>query len=232
MKNVREHPLLTIAILAVVVVLVGVVVKLLNGEAKGGVRKERVTSVSTIMPIHKDLEVRLTYTADVQPYQQVNIFSRVDGYISKIHVDRGDFVKTNQVLVEIDHTDYLHTVNRARANLAAARADVVRQEAAIRNAKLTLDRTQSLLKDQFISQQDLDNAQATHEMAVAQLESLRAQVRQMEVQLQQADTNLTYSYIRAPVCGVCRSPESRCRLLRYRFKRKHLHDVQRHSCPP
>lgn len=201
MKNVREHPLLTIAILAVVVVLVGVVVKLLNGEAKGGVRKERVTSVSTIMPIHKDLEVRLTYTADVQPYQQVNIFSRVDGYISKIHVDRGDFVKTNQVLVEIDHTDYLHTVNRARANLAAARADVVRQEAAIRNAKLTLDRTQSLLKDQFISQQDLDNAQATHEMAVAQLESLRAQVRQMEVQLQQADTNLTYSYIRAPFAG-------------------------------
>ena len=200
-KNVRKHPLLTVAILAVLVVLVGVVVKLLNGEAKGGVRKERVTTVSTILPIRKDLEVRLTYTADVQPYQQVNIFSRVDGYISKMSVDRGDFVKPNQVLVEIDHTDYLHTVNRARANLAAARADVVRQEAAIRNAKLTLDRTQALLKDQFISQQDLDNAQATHEMAVAQLESLRAQVRQMEVQLQQAETNLTYSYIRAPFAG-------------------------------
>jgi len=201
MKNVREHPVLTIAILAVLVVLVGVVVKLFNGEAKGGVRKDRVTSVSTIMPIRKDLEVRLTYTADVQPYQQVNIFSRVDGYISKIYVDKGDFVKTNQVLVEIDHTDYLHAVNRARANLAATRADVMRQEAAIRNAKLTLDRTQALLKDQFIAQQDLDNAQATHEMAVAQLESLRAQVRQMEVQLQQAETNLTYSYIRAPFAG-------------------------------
>jgi membrane fusion protein, multidrug efflux system len=201
MKNVREHPLLTLALLAVLVVVVGVVVKLVNGEAKGGVRKERVTAVSTMMPIRKDLEVRLTYTADVQPYQQVNIFSRVDGYISKIHVDKGDLVKANQVLVEIDHTDYVHAVNRARANLAAARSDVIRQEAAIRNSKLSLDRTQALLKDQFISQQDLDNAQATYEMAVAQLESLRAQVRQMEVQLQQAETNLTYSYIRAPFAG-------------------------------
>jgi membrane fusion protein (multidrug efflux system) len=47
----------------------------------------------------------------------------------------------------------------------------------------------------------LDNAQIAHDMASAQLESLRAQVKQMEVALQQAETNLTYSYIRAPFGG-------------------------------
>jgi membrane fusion protein (multidrug efflux system) len=58
-----------------------------------------------------------------------------------------------------------------------------------------------LIAEQFVSQQDLDTAQVTYDMAVAQLESLRAQVKQMEVALQQAETNLAYSYIRAPFAG-------------------------------
>jgi RND family efflux transporter MFP subunit len=118
-----------------------------------------------------------------------------------LYVDKGDFVKANQLLVEIDHTDYLHAVNRAKANLAAARADVLRQEANIRNAKLNLDRMTELIKQQFVSQQDLDTAQVNYDVAVAQIESLKAQVKQMEVALQQAETNLTYSYIRAPFAG-------------------------------
>jgi RND family efflux transporter MFP subunit len=95
----------------------------------------------------------------------------------------------------------VHAVNRAKANLAAARANVVSQEATIHNAKLNLDRMRSLIKDQYVAQQDVDNAQAAYEVAVAQVNSLRAQVHQMEVALQQAETNLTYSYIRAPFAG-------------------------------
>src|SRR5437867_8557452 len=112
-----------------------------------------------MLPIQKDLEVRLIYTADIQPYQQINVYSRVDGYIAKIHVDKGDFVKANQLLVEIDHTDYVHAVNRAKANLAAAQAEVMRQDANIRNATLTLDGMRALIKDQFVSQEYLDKAQ-------------------------------------------------------------------------
>src|SRR5438552_18444746 len=58
-----------------------------------------------------------------------------------------------------------------------------------------------LIKDRFVSRQDLYNAQAAYGVAVAQFESLLAQVHQMEVALQQAETNLTYSYIRAPFAG-------------------------------
>jgi membrane fusion protein (multidrug efflux system) len=103
--------------------------------------------------------------------------------------------------MEIDHTDYLHAVNQAKANLAAGNAKVAQQKAALRNARLTLDRMQALIKDQFVSQQDLDNAQVNFDTAVAALESLDAQVKQMEVALAQADTNLAYSYIRAPFAG-------------------------------
>jgi RND family efflux transporter MFP subunit len=195
--------LLTVAgFIALALVLAGLVVfRLSSSGAKSDARKTRAISVGVKTPVRHDLDVRLPFTADIQPNQQVNVFSRVDGYIAKLYVDKGDFVKKNQLIVEIDHTDYIHAVNRAKANLAAARADVLRQEANIRNAKLTLDRMRALIEQQFVSQQDLDTAQVTWDMAVAQLESLRAQVKQMEVALQQAETNLTYSYIRAPFAG-------------------------------
>ena len=201
MNRLRHHPLLTLAVIIALALVALVAFRLGSSGAKGDLRKDRVITVGTTQPIRKDLEARLVYTADIQPYQQINVFSRVDGYIAKMHVDKGDLVKPNQVLVEIDHTDYVNAVNRAKANLAAARANVRSQEANIRNAKLNLDRMQALIKDQFISQQDVDNAQAAYDMAVAQVESLRAQVNQMEVALQQAETNLTYSYIRAPYAG-------------------------------
>ena len=201
MSRFKRHPFLTFAGILVLTLVALVTFRLVSSGAKKDPRKERVISVGTMSPVRKDLDVRLVYTADIQPYQQVNIFSRVDGYIAKIHVDRGDYVKADQLLVEVDHIDYVHAVNRAKANLAAARANVVSQEATIHNAKLNLDRMRSLIKDQYVAQQDVDNAQAAYEVAVAQVDSLRAQVHQMEVALQQAETNLTYSYIRAPFAG-------------------------------
>ena len=190
------------ALLVLVLMVIGLVAfRLTSSGAKPDSHKPRLITVGTATPIRQNLAIRLSYTADIQPYQQVNIFSRVDGYIAKLHVDKGDLVKANQLLVEVDHTDYVHAVNRAKANLIAARADVLRQDANVRNAKLQLTRMEALIKNQFISQQDLDNAQIGYDMASAQLESLRAQVKQMEVALQQAETNLTYSYIRAPFAG-------------------------------
>jgi RND family efflux transporter MFP subunit len=201
MTSIRQHPAMTVLFVLILVVMGLVAFRLNSSGAKTDARKPRLIAVGTATPIRQDLDIRLSYTADIQPFQQVNIFSRVDGYIAKLHVDKGDLVKANQLLVEIDHTDYMHAVNRAKANLLASRADVLRQEANVRNAMLQLTRMQALIKDQFVSQQDLDNAQITHDMASAQLESLRAQVKQMEVALQQAETNLTYSYIRAPFAG-------------------------------
>ncbi|HXZ25579.1 MAG TPA: efflux RND transporter periplasmic adaptor subunit [Nitrospiria bacterium] len=195
-----KHPLIVLGVIIFFAVTALVVFRLSSG-AKNDQRKTRVITVGTVTPVKEDLEIRLSYTADIIPNQVVNLFSRVDGYIAKIHVDKGDFVKANQLLVEIDHTDYQHAVNQAKANLAAARAKVTQQEAAVRNAVLTLDRMRALIKDQFVSQQDLDNAQVNFDGATAAMESLRAQVKQMEVALAQSETNLAYSYIRAPFAG-------------------------------
>ncbi|MCS6295075.1 MAG: efflux RND transporter periplasmic adaptor subunit [Nitrospira sp.] len=197
---IRRHPIVTLGIILFVAVAALVVFRLTSG-AKTDPRKNRILTVGTMTPIRQDLDVRLTYTADLIPNQLVNIFSRVDGYIAKIYVDKGDLVKANQLLIEIDHTDYIHAVNQAKANLLSAKAKVVQQDAGVRNATLTLDRMQALIKDQFVSQQDLDTALVNRDAAVALQDSLRAQVQQMTVALAQAETNLAYSYIRAPFAG-------------------------------
>ncbi|HNP83251.1 MAG TPA: efflux RND transporter periplasmic adaptor subunit [Nitrospira sp.] len=197
---IRRHPIVTLGIMLFVAVVALVALRLSSG-AKSDPRKNRILTVGTMSPIKQDLDVRLTYTADLIPNQLVNIFSRVDGYIAKIYVDKGDLVKTNQLLVEIDHTDYVHAVNQAKANLLSAKAKVVQQEAAVRNAALTLDRMQALIKDQFVSQQDLDTALVNRDAALALQDSLRAQVQQMDVALAQAVTNLAYASIRAPFAG-------------------------------
>src|SRR5713226_4859188 len=200
MNPLKQHPIVTLGVIIFFAVTALVVFRLSSG-AKTDTRKTRVITVATVTPLKQDLDIRLTYTADITPNQVVNLFSRVDGYIAKIYIDKGDLVKANQLLIEIDHTDYQHAVNQAKATLAAARARVAQQDASVRNATLTLGRMQALIKDQFVSQQDLDNAQVNFDIAVAQLESQRAQVNQMEVALQQAETNLAYSYIRAPFAG-------------------------------
>ena len=200
MSRVIRHPFVTLGVIFVIAVAALVAFRLSTG-AKTDQRKARVITVGTVSPVKEDLDIRLSFTADMTPNQVVNLFSRVDGYIARLHVDKGDFVKRNQLLIEIDHTDYQHAVDQAKANLAAARAKVAQQDAALRHATLTLDRMKALIKDQFVSQQDLDNAQVTFDAAVALLESLHAQVTQMEVALAQAETNLAYSYIRAPFAG-------------------------------
>ena len=200
MTHLVRHPFVVLGI-AVVVALIALLVIRLSPGAKTDTHKPRFVTVGIVSPIRQDLDVCLAYTADISPNQVVNIFSRVDGHIAKLHVDKGDFVKANQLLVEIDHTDYQHAVNQAKANLAAAKARVAQQDAVVRNAQLTFDRMQTLIKDQFVSRQDLDNAEVNFDAARAAQESLQAQVNQMTVALAQAEAHLAYSYIRAPFAG-------------------------------
>ncbi|MFM7840351.1 MAG: biotin/lipoyl-binding protein, partial [Nitrospira sp.] len=106
MNRLRLHPLVTIFVVILLVLAGLITFKLTSSGAKSDQRKGRVITVSTATPVRQDLDVRLEYTADIGPYQMVNLFSRVDGYIAKMYVDKGDVVKADQLLVEIDHTDY------------------------------------------------------------------------------------------------------------------------------
>ena len=98
MNPVRQHPIVTLGIIIFFyetdaalsrTAITALVVFRLSSGAKVDQKKSRVITVGTVAPLKQDLEIRLSYTADITPNQLVNIFSRVDGYIAKLYVDKG-----------------------------------------------------------------------------------------------------------------------------------------------
>ena len=94
-SRLTRHPIVVLGVIIFVTVL-GLVVFRLSTGAKPDQRKSRTITVGTTTPARGTVDLRLSYTADITPNQTVQIFSRVDGYIAKLHVDKGDFVNANQ----------------------------------------------------------------------------------------------------------------------------------------
>ena len=74
-------------------------------QARGATRTRPDALVGVVSPQRRDVEVKLSFTADILPIQQAAIFSKISGYIRKIHIDRGDFVKEGALLLEIDDVE-------------------------------------------------------------------------------------------------------------------------------
>ena len=85
-------------------VAVGVLVayRLKDQQARAVTRPRPDVLVGVVTPERRTMEIKLAFTADIVPAKQAAIFSKVSGYIRRIHADRGDFVEAGQVLVEID----------------------------------------------------------------------------------------------------------------------------------
>src|SRR2546425_11145788 len=82
-------------------------------QARGATRTRPDALVGVVSPQRRDIEVKLSFTADILAVQQAAIFSKVSGYIRKLHVERGDFVKEGQLLVEIDDLELRASAEQA-----------------------------------------------------------------------------------------------------------------------
>jgi RND family efflux transporter MFP subunit len=113
---------------------------------------------------------------------------QVEGQITKIFVKSGDRVSVSTPLLQIDPLKQEATLNSQEAARAA-------QEANLRLAKISLERSQKLYAAGVISKQELDNAQSTYDAAAAQVKSLEEQVQQQKVELR-------YYSVSAPMDGI------------------------------
>ena len=111
-------------------------------------------------------------------------------HVSEITVDEGDFVKQGQLLAR------LHT-NRLQASLDRAKAEVVAAKAEARAAQLSYERIKALLKDNLASPKDADEAEARSGAAAANVDAAQAAVLEINEQLKDAD-------LYAPFSGVVR----------------------------
>jgi len=149
---------------------------------------ERKVSVQVIKPIVRDLDIKLKYPVNIQAIYQANILpTEVSGYLTEVDVDKGDYVQKGQLLATIDPSAEYEKVRQAE--------EAVRQaEAAQKNAELTLKRFREMGRQDFVSQQDVDNAELAFEVAKTNLEKAKADLRERNVKLQ-------YTRLTAPFSG-------------------------------
>jgi membrane fusion protein (multidrug efflux system) len=118
-------------------------------------------------------------TSDVRP--------QVDGIIQKRLFTEGDEVKAGQILYQIDPASYQASYDQAVGQLKNAKA-------LVKSSKLKAERYAALLKDNGVSRQDADDAQATYQQNVASVDQYRAAVENARI-------NLNYTQIKAPIGG-------------------------------
>ncbi len=135
-----------------------------------------------------DLGVYQNGLGTVTPVNTVTVRSRVDGELISVAYREGQLVRKGDLLAQIDPRPFEVQLHQAEGQLA-------KDEAALKNARVDLDRYRVLIKDNSVSGQQLDTQAATVDQTEAAIKSDRAQV-------ESARLNLTYSRITAPASGV------------------------------
>src|SRR5215471_8966458 len=135
-----------------------------------------------------DLTQAVTATGQLGPVVNVQVGSQISGIVKKLLVDYNSVVKSNEVIAEIDPSTYEVNVLKAEAELANAKANQAL-------AEVQAHRADELFTNNLISASD-------HDTAKAQLLQAQAQVQSDEASLRNANVQLSYCTVYAPVDGV------------------------------
>ncbi len=146
------------------------------------------TPAATVEVRMRDVDEVYAADAVIEAVRQAIVASQLSGTVTLILVDAGDRVKKGQVLARIDTRD-------TDAQVAAGRANVAQADAQLTQARLNLERTQSLLEKNFVSRAALDQAESNLKAAQAAADAARAGNTQ-------ADTARSHAELKSPIDGV------------------------------
>ena len=175
-----------------------------------------------------DIARSVVATGKIEPRAKVEVKSKASGIVKQIFFDYGDYVKTGQVLVELDKEDLLARVREAKATLLAAQAsEQAAQASHERNQveaegpdlpflKSSMDRARELHTQGLIARSALEDAEMNYQLALnKQMTALRsvsvaraeiaragAQVSQTQAALDRAEEDLRNSTITSPMDGL------------------------------
>ncbi len=134
-----------------------------------------------------DMPVYLTGLGSVTAANTVVVKSRVDGQIVRIAFTEGQLVREGDLLAEIDPRPFQVQLEQAEGQLA-------RDQAQLKDARMTLDRYRDLLKEGVVAKQEYDDRAA----AAAQFEGA---VKADQAAIDSAKLQLTYAHVTAPISG-------------------------------
>lgn len=174
--------------------------------------------VAVVKASRKDLTSTLEIASEFQPFQEINVYAKVSGYIRQLHIDWGTHVKKGQLLAELEIPELEQQVQQDRASaqksqhdLSRAHEEVSRAESAYTVAHLTYQRLADVQKTQpnLVAQQEVDEAQGKDLEASANVSAAKASLAAAEqavvgarAALAKDETMFGYARITAPFDGV------------------------------
>ena len=147
----------------------------------------RVTRVTTVKMTPHKVDIQRELTGRTVAYRWAEVRPEVSGILKERCFTEGAMVKEGDVLYRIEPDTYKAALDKARADLASA-------EANLNVTKLRDRRTASMLKTKSVSQQDYDDVKATLRQAQASVQSCKAAVDSAEI-------NYRRTEVRAPISG-------------------------------
>lgn len=138
----------------------------------------------------------------LEPARLVNVGARASGQVMRLHVKVGDPVRAGQLITEIDAQPQRNSLRTAQAAQASIQAQLLARQVGLRQAERTYERQARMRGLDATSQEALEAAEATRDSLSAEVAALVAQVRQAEVAVDTARTELDYTRITAPIDGV------------------------------
>ena len=139
----------------------------------------------------RNIVQKINASGKIQPEEAVQITSTITGWITEITVMEGDTVDPGQHLISIDEKQIRPRYNNAKSQVKSSQANLKKVQA-------QMDRTQSLFSQKLISQQELEQIEASYQIAVSQAEQANANLLSAEDEL--SKTRLT-----APKYGIVTS---------------------------
>jgi multidrug efflux system membrane fusion protein len=160
---------------------------LLAACSKEQARPAPAVPVTVATAERRSVPFELAATGTVEPLQTVAVQSQVGGVLQRVAFKEGDEVKQGQVLFQLDPRPYRATLDQALAALARDRAQAA-------NAAQDAKRYESLVEKQYVTSQQYEQVRTTAAATQATLAGSQAAV-------EEAQLNLQYATIRAPISG-------------------------------
>jgi multidrug efflux system membrane fusion protein len=144
-------------------------------------------AVTVALPLQKQITEWDEYTGRFVAVDTVEVRARVSGFIDSIHFKDGQLVNRGDLLFVIDPRPYRIAVEQAKA-------EVERAQARLQIAAADVERALPLAKSQTLTQREIETRQSTQREAAGAVSSL-------EAALKQAELNLEWTDVRAPLAG-------------------------------
>ena len=184
MISLRLMPSSTRALAAVAMAVACLLAGCGQGQKQAAAPPPKVTVAK---PIERTIVDQDEYVGRFVPVDVVEIRARVSGYLDRIHFIDGQIVKHGDLLFTIDKRPFQNTLDQARANLETAKSNLSFTQS-------DLTRAQQLVRERTISEQ-------IYEQRMQAFRNSQASVAANEAMVRQAELDLEYTELKAPITG-------------------------------